>query len=99
MTNTRMDFDTFLPLLHQTFRLAVDSGPVDLELVDCSKLPDHTGPGRKREPFSLLFRGPASPVHPQRIYTVEHQQIGPLEIFLVPVARTAAGIEYQAIFN
>ncbi len=52
-----------------------------------------------REQFSLHFRGPATPVLPQRIYRLDHPELGALEIFLVPIRRDAAGITYEAVFT
>jgi hypothetical protein len=47
----------------------------------------------------LLFRGPRTPVLPQRIYRLEHAVMGPLEIFLVPIGPDAEGMRYQAVFT
>ncbi len=68
-------------------------------LVEASALPAH--PGAIRAPFSLLFEGPAQPLLPQAIYGLAHATLGaaPLDIFLVPVARSAAGMRYEAVFN
>lgn len=41
--------------------------------------------GTFRVPFSVLFHGPLQPVLPQGIYRVEHEKLGALELFLVPV--------------
>ena len=57
-----------------------------------------TGP-TKRAPFALLFRGPGEPLLPQRIYTVEHDAMGALDIFMVPVGRERDALLYEAIFN
>jgi hypothetical protein len=52
-----------------------------------------------REPFSLVFAGPAAPVLPQSIYRLENDDLGALEIFLVPIGRDAGGTRYEAAFN
>jgi hypothetical protein len=39
-----------------------------------------------RAPFSLEFRGGPDPPLPQRIYRLEHDELGAIEIFLVPIA-------------
>ncbi|WP_404366792.1 DUF6916 family protein [Sphingomonas sp. MMS24-J45] len=60
------------------------------------------GPGAAyagRAPFSLIFRSAAQQVVPQGFYRLEHPVMGPLEITFAPVARTAAGIDYEAVFN
>ena len=52
-----------------------------------------------RQPFSLIFRGPPAPLLPQAIYALQHAGLGVLEIFVVPIARGAEGVSYQAIFT
>jgi hypothetical protein len=87
--------DAFLPLLDSVFRLAEDELELELRLVEVEA---RWGKGPKREPFSLHFLGPQEPVLPQKIYRLEHEQLGELEIFLVPVGRSEAGIRYEAAF-
>lgn len=48
--------------------------------------------------FSLLFHGPPTPILPQRIYPLDHPELGQLEIFVVPLGPDAKGMRYQAIF-
>jgi hypothetical protein len=48
-----------------------------------------------RVPFSLEFQGGPNPPLPQRIYRVEHDELGSLEIFLVPIAAD----RYEAVFT
>jgi hypothetical protein len=81
------------------FEVADGPEPVALDLVSVTAL-DHRPDARRREPFSLLFDGPSSPLLPQRTYRLEHARLGRLEIFLVPVARGADGrVSYEAVFN
>jgi Domain of unknown function (DUF6916) len=85
--------DDFTPLLHERFR--VDPGqapPFEVELVEVSEIEREPG---GRAPFSLVFQGGPSPPLPQAIYRVEHDDLGAIEIFLVPIA-----IErYEAVFT
>ena len=93
---------SFLPAVGETFVLdAGDAGRLDLELVDVRlHQPDAPAqdPSGARAPFSLAFRGPAEPILPQRIYRVEHDSVGAIEIFLVPIAHDDAGTTYEAVF-
>jgi hypothetical protein len=83
----------FVPLRGDRFRIAPeDSPPFDVELVDVSEIP--RGPGG-RAPFSLEFQGGPNPPLPQRIYRVEHNHLGAIEIFLVPIASD----RYEAVFT
>jgi hypothetical protein len=89
---------TFEPLQGQRFTLTDGANPaLDLELVAVA------GNGLKgaaaREQFSLHFRGPLSPQLPQKIYRLTHDQLGVMDIFLVPIARDPSGMTYEAIFS
>ncbi len=74
---------------------------LELELVHAETLPEGSGAkdgeGR-RTPFALDFRGPLEPILPQRIYHLEHGEVGALDIFIVPHGVDAGGTSYRAIF-
>jgi hypothetical protein len=92
---------TFLECVGSTFRLHREpEPPMELTLSEAKALgtPGSTYQSR-REPFSLLFHGPKSFYVPQKIYPLEHEAIGTLEIFLVPVGPDERGMRYEAIFN
>ena len=83
----------FAPLLHERFRIVHDAPPpFDVELIAVSELAGGTSSGR---PFSLVFRGGPSPPLPQRVYRVQHEELGAIEIFLVPIAFD----RYEAVFT
>ena len=84
----------FQPHVRSLFRMESD-GPLHLILISVS---ERLGPGTRRQPFSILFLGPPDPVLPQRIYRLEHDVLGVLEIFLVPIRRDADGTTYEAVF-
>lgn len=88
----------FAPLVGDAFELrdAADA-PHPAALVEAKAL--HGAPFNGREPFALLFEGPAEPVLPQRIYGVRHPHMQAQEMFLVPVGRTPTGVRYEAVFN
>lgn len=79
----------FEPLIHQRFRLATR---FDIELAEVSEIPREPG---GRAPFSLVFEGGPTPPLPQGIYSVQHDDLGALEIFLVPIAAD----RYEAVFT
>lgn len=107
----RLTSADFLPYLHQTFRLypqgditggehEVSGESLECELIEVSELgraPDGTAPDDRRRSFSLVFRGPF--LLPQRIYTLEHEALGRLALFLVPIGAFQGYIHYQAVFN
>lgn len=87
------------------FRLYVDAyHAFDVELIEATALSDATAPPlrpgqTRRTPFSLVFRSAPNLRLPQRIYRLEHEQLGTFEIFLVPIGPDQTGMCYQAIFN
>lgn len=50
-------------------------------------------------PFSVLFAGPLEPELPQATFDVSHAAIGQTPLFIVPVARTADAMHYEAVFG
>ena len=91
------DFET---RLNQSFRLRGDSGDLQLELIEASAIGSADQPSDgKRAPFSLLFRGPGDVPMAQRMYDVEHQAMGRLSLFIVPIGPDDRGMLYEVIFN
>ncbi|HZU86801.1 MAG TPA: hypothetical protein VFF78_04930 [Anaerolineaceae bacterium] len=84
--------------IHTTFRVQGEEGvEYALELVSLQKFPPTPG----IEQFSLLFQGAAALLLPQRTYTLAHEVLGSLDIFLVPVGISPdrAFYQYEAAFN
>jgi Domain of unknown function (DUF6916) len=92
--------EVFARHLHSKFRLRADTPrPVELELVEVQGWRGRGGEQPGLERFSLYFTGPADILLPQRSYPLEHEQLGLLDIFLVPVMRPPEGLCYEAVFN
>jgi hypothetical protein len=99
----RLTADSFAPAVGETFAVdAGDAGRLELELVE-SRLHDPDASAADaagtRAPFTLLFRGPVEPVLPQRIHRLEHESLGPMEIFIVPIGQDESGTSYEAVFG
>ena len=72
-----------------------------IELIEATESTESGGQGpdgRTRNQFSLVFRGPASPLLPQATYRLSHAELGELDVFLVPVGTEPDGLRYQAAF-
>jgi hypothetical protein len=82
----------------ETFALP-EAGDDFALVLESARILGHHHPKATRHAFSLLFRGPANVRLPQRIYRLEHSVLGPLEIFLTPVAASSQGTEFEAIFT
>ena len=93
----------FAPHLNQSFRL--DYGgeePLLLELMSVTLFGGSTEPvdakGR-RNPFTIVFRGPQGAYLPQQIYRLEHDEMEAMEIFIVPLAPDEEGSRFEAVFT
>lgn len=72
-----------------------DSQSVELELVSATDV----GSSSRQKQFSLIFLGPYDAPISQGIYRVDHERLGALDLFLVPIGRDEKGVRYEAIFN
>ncbi|HEY7874089.1 MAG TPA: hypothetical protein VIG64_03095 [Actinomycetota bacterium] len=95
---SELELDLFTPHVGTTFTLAGEA-PLDLVLSEAiaTRASEPQGHG-VRPQFSLYFRGPRSPLLPQRIYGLEHPELGRLELFLVPVGQDRESTTYEAAF-
>lgn len=89
---------SFSEHLGSTFRIQLGGGQsLDAELFEVLLHEAHGGP--RKQPFSVHFRGPRGAALPQAIYTLEHERMGPMEIFLVTIGPDEKGMCYEAVFN
>lgn len=97
----KLTVEEFRGQVGKPFRLMpVEAPAIEVVLTEARDLSLASSvPGAKRKPFSLVFRGPSGPVLPQRIYALENEALGRLEIFLVPIGADTDGVRYEAIFN
>lgn len=92
----RLEKETFAENLNTKFLVRMDDGnAIELELTQIREVesaPNH-------EQFALIFNGPGSIYLPQRIYPLEHERMGSISIFLVPIGQDENGFIYEAAFN
>lgn len=92
-----LTLEHFAGCVNETFAVEFDGMQMEFVLVEARPL---TGQREAaRAPFSLLFRNAAPIVFPQQIFSMRHQRVGQVGIFLVPIAQERAGFLYQAVFN
>lgn len=90
--------ETFSEHLGGTFSIyPQDTGKVEVELISATELGGSTE--MPRRPFSIVFRGPGDVLFPQRIYKMEHEEIGAFDLFIVPIGPDEEGLCYEAIFT
>ena len=100
MSNRQLVFEDFADKVEQIFVINDQAVPaIPLTLAEAELLPARGSKPGIRPPFSLTFLAKDPRVLPQRIYRLEHNGLGMLEIFLVPTAKDAQGVSYCATFN
>jgi hypothetical protein len=88
--------EAFSENLNTTFRIQLDAaGAAEVELLEVVE--GVSTPAQ--EQFSIVFRGPLEYFLPQHTYHVEHEKMGEMDIFIVPVGKEADGFRYEAVFN
>jgi hypothetical protein len=91
--------EVFAKHVNTKFYIPLKDRRVELELVrvagDKSTLEKIEGVNR----FALYFHGPGDLLLPQSIYPLEHDALGTLEIFIVPIGIRDNRYEYEAIFS
>jgi len=95
---------TFAGREGETFRICPEEQPpINTVLVTVTDLSPRLGrpldPGDLRTPFSVVFRGPMTPMLPQRIYRLAHDELGEFELFIVPLGPDREGLRYEAVFT
>jgi len=98
-----IDRVTFAGRVGELFRLVIDDATtIATRLIEVT--PDPGADGRSaraggRTPFSLVFRSsPGAPL-PQHIYRLHHDDLGALDLFLVPIGPDEEGMRYEAVFS
>jgi hypothetical protein len=92
-----LTLQSFHDCLHGTFHVQGPGGnPLPLELTDVIERNDSP----KLEQFSLIFHNAAGVHLQQAIYEMQHDKLGTISLFLVPLGpREGRGMDYQAAFN
>ena len=99
--SARLDVSAYAARIGQTFRLGFQDGStlaiVLVEVQDLGARPTPTGP---LSSYSLRFSSPGEMrFAPQGTYRIEHDELDPQDVFLVPMGPDAIGMRYEAIFN
>ncbi|HEX8173532.1 MAG TPA: hypothetical protein VF543_00265 [Pyrinomonadaceae bacterium] len=91
--------ELFAQHLNTKFYIRLEDKRVELELVkvvgDKSSMDKIEGVER----FAAYFLGPGDFFLPQSIYHVEHEALGEMDIFIVPVGAKDKRYQYEAIFS
>lgn len=98
MADGKLFFEDFKDRVGNTFTVTYpDFPPIALLLEEAAPLPNYRP--NHRPPFSLIFLGPNDPMLLQATHRLAHDEMGDLDIFLVPIGKDERGYSYQAVFN
>lgn len=94
-----LEHTDFQPLLNSKFKTASDAEESGyFELLEVTKLVTESDDNTRR-PFSLVFSGQDTRPPQQGMFELEHEQLGHIKLFLVPVGSDEKGVNYEAIFT
>jgi hypothetical protein len=100
MPEQQLVIEEFADKVGDVFAISEEGVPaIPLILKEAKLLNPAFAPPGVRPPFSLMFLARDPRVLPQRIYRMEHQDLGAVSIFLVPSGKDAEGVSYHATFN
>lgn len=100
MPDQQLVFEDFADKVGDAFAVSEEGlPPIALRLRQAEPLNPAMGLPGVRPPFSLMFLANDPRVLPQGNYRLEHRGLGEVSICLVPVAKDAEGVTYQAVFN
>ena len=94
MTDAPLSLEDFAPHRGELFPIESPDGAVDLVLIEAQPL---SGSVRDGGGFRIEFEGPLEPELEQGVYNF-HVDGLLREIFIVPIARTAEAMRYEAVF-
>ena len=97
-----MSREWFLPHLNSKFEMHAENlSGTPMELIQVSaampiKDKDHQVDYTS---FSLLFRGPVGMTQESQMYSLDHDVLGKMDLFLSPVGRFKDQVLYEAVFS
>lgn len=98
----KLTHESFQPHVNDTFELKREGDDdLKLELVEATTMGSPPKGGGRRHSFSVLFHCPEKEPLPQQTHTVEHGEMGTMDLFLVPVGpdEEKDGMLYEAVFT
>ncbi len=101
---TAPELEIFADRIGQEFTISDERASFRATLAEATTIKS-SFPGRQSPSFQLQFQAAdhsISAFWPQRIYTISHDELDPMEVFLVPVGPPrdgSGGFRYQAVFH
>lgn len=94
--NTKQDFEA---QLNTTFHLPLEEGELELTLIEISSVVAEKANDGQSEAFSIIFETQIQEHVEQGSYVLQHDDMGELLIFIVPIGPADTGMRYEAIFT
>lgn len=90
-----ISYQEYAEQVNTKFRLSETEQKFEIELVEATA-PVTAG---RQKIYSLFFTSPKEYFLPQKTYELEHDALGDLTLFLVPVEETENNFVYESVFN
>ena len=89
--------EMFVDHVEKTFRVHCGDEFLDVELteVDVRERPIE----ELRQPFTLIFRGPKDRTLREGLYKVENEDVGTVELYIIPIISVGDRQDYQVVFS
>ena len=99
--STVLPHQEFQRCLNQKFRVTLEAGSGDLELVEVEPLQQLWARPDGLQSYILVFLWRHEIPLPQSLYDLEHTRLGRVRMFLSPMGPDphGRGLRYQAVFN
>ncbi len=81
------------------FRIANGDEAIEAMLIEVVARKGDTVKDAQRSPFAILFRVINGPEFEQQMVHMEHDVMGSLDLFLVPIGPDEEGMRYEATFS
>lgn len=96
---TNLTEQEFSRHLNSMFQVSLQDRVLELKLVEINAYLPGKDEQAGMERFSVYFDGPRELCLAQNLYHLEHEAMGGLDLFLVPIAGSEKGYRYEAVFN
>lgn len=93
---SKQDFEAHVDT---TFSVPLEEGSLELTLIEVSSVKADTTEAGQAEPFSILFRAAGTEQLEQGTYSMQHEEMGDLVLFIVPIGPDDNGMRYEAVFT
>lgn len=97
--STNLTHDEFSKHVGSKFQIALGEREVALKLAEVKHYLPRENEESGMERFSVFFEGPGDAILPQKTYQLQHERMGEIDLFLVPISGDEKGFRYEAVFN